>query len=44
MHSIDCIKYNSKSRLKFWCVIADSYNSTPEAHHHYTAKNLKDQW
>jgi hypothetical protein len=30
MHSVDCIEDNSKSGVKFWGVIADSYNSTPE--------------
>jgi hypothetical protein len=44
MHSVDCIEGNSKSRVKFCGDIADSYNSTTEAHHHRTAKNLKDHW
>jgi hypothetical protein len=44
MHFIDCIKINSKSGVKFWGVIADSYNSTTDVHRHYTAKNLKDHW
>jgi hypothetical protein len=42
MHSIDCMKGNSKSGVKFWGVIADSYNNITEAHHHRTVKNLKD--
>jgi hypothetical protein len=44
MHSVNCIKGNSKSRVKFWGVIADSYNSTTKAHHHRAVKNLKDHW
>jgi hypothetical protein len=28
MHSVDCIEGNSKSGVKFWGVIADSYNNT----------------
>jgi hypothetical protein len=44
MHSIDCIECNSKSGVKFWGAIADSYNSTTEAYHHRTVKNLKDHW
>jgi hypothetical protein len=44
MHSIDCIEGNFKSRMKFWGVIADSYNSTIEEHRHCTVKNLKDHW
>ena len=44
MHSVDCIEGNSKSGVKFWGAIADSYNNTTEAHHHHTAKNLKDHW
>jgi hypothetical protein len=44
MHSVDCIEGNSKSEVKFWCVIVDSYNSTTEKHYNHTAKNLKDHW
>jgi hypothetical protein len=44
MHSVDCIEGNSKSGVKFWGAIADFYNSTTEAHHHCTVKNLKDHW
>jgi hypothetical protein len=44
MHSVDCIEGNSKSGVKFWGAIADSYNNNTEAHHHHTAKNLKDHW
>jgi hypothetical protein len=44
MHSVDCIEGNSKSGVKFWGAIADSYNNTTETHHHRTAKNLKDYW
>jgi hypothetical protein len=44
MHFVDCIEYNSKSGVKFWGVIADSYNSTTQTHRHRTAKNLKDHW
>jgi hypothetical protein len=39
MHSIDCIEGNSKSGVKFWGAITDSYNSTTEEH-----KNLKNYW
>jgi hypothetical protein len=42
MHSVDCIEDNSKSGVKFWGAIADSYNSTTEKHRHRTVKNLKD--
>jgi hypothetical protein len=44
MHSVDYIEGNSKSGVKFWCTIANSYNSTTEAHRQRTAKNLKDHW
>jgi hypothetical protein len=44
MHSIDCIEGNSKSGVKFWGAIIDSYNSTTEAHRHRAVKNLKDHW
>jgi hypothetical protein len=44
MHSVDYIEGNSKSRVKFWGAIADSYNSTTEVHLHRTTKNLKDHW
>jgi hypothetical protein len=45
MHSVDCIEGNSKSKVKFWGVIADSYNNNnTEVHHHRTVKNLKDHW
>jgi hypothetical protein len=44
MYSVDCIEGNSKSEVKFWGVIADSYNSTTEVHRHRTTKNLKDHW
>jgi hypothetical protein len=44
MHSVDCIEGNSKYGVKFWGAIADSYNTTTEAHRHRTAKNLKDHW
>jgi hypothetical protein len=40
MHSVDCIEGNSKSGVKFWGVITDSYNNTTEAHHHHTVNNL----
>jgi hypothetical protein len=43
-YSVDCIEGNSKSGVKFYGVIADSYNSTTEAYHHRTTKNLKDHW
>jgi hypothetical protein len=43
MHSVDCIEGNSKSGVKFWGAIADSYNNTTEAHRHCT-KNLKNHW
>jgi hypothetical protein len=42
MHSVNCIKDNFKSGVKFWGVIADSYNNTTEPHRHRTAKNIKD--
>jgi hypothetical protein len=41
---VDCIKSNSKSRVKFWGAIADSYNSTTDEHRQRTVKNLKDHW
>jgi hypothetical protein len=44
MHFVDCIEGNFKSRVKFWGAIADCYNSTTEAYHHRTVKNLKDHW
>jgi hypothetical protein len=44
MHFVDCIEYNSKSRVSFWGVIADFYNNNTEAHRHRTVKNLKDHW
>jgi hypothetical protein len=45
MHSVDCIEGNSKSEVKFWGVIADSYNNNnAEVHYHCTVKNLKDHW
>jgi hypothetical protein len=44
MYFVDCIEDNFKSRVKFWGAIADSYNSTIEAHRHRTVKNLKDHW
>jgi hypothetical protein len=44
MHSVDCIEGNAKSKVKFWGVIADSYNSTIEKHCNRTVKNLKDNW
>jgi hypothetical protein len=44
MYSVDYIEGNSKSGVKFWGVIADSYNTTTEAHYHRTVKNLKDHW
>jgi hypothetical protein len=44
MHSVYCIEGNSKSGVKFWGVIADSYNNTTEVHCHCTVKNLKDHW
>jgi hypothetical protein len=44
MHSIDCIEVNSKSGVKFWGAIADSYNNNTEVHRHCTMKNLKDHW
>jgi hypothetical protein len=44
MHSVDCIKGNTKPGVKFWGVIADTYNSTTDAHRQRTPKNLKDQW
>jgi hypothetical protein len=44
MHSVDCIKSNSKYGVKFWGVIVDCYNNTIEAHRHHTVKNLKDHW
>jgi hypothetical protein len=44
MHFVDCIEGNSKSGVKFWNVIADSYNNNTEAHRHRTVKNLKDHW
>jgi hypothetical protein len=44
MHSVYCIEGNSKSGVKFWGGIADSYNNITEAHRHRIAKNLKDHW
>jgi hypothetical protein len=44
MYFIDCIEGNSKSGVKLWGAIADSYNSTTETHRHRTMKNLKDHW
>jgi hypothetical protein len=44
MHSVDCIEGNSKSGVKFWGAIADSYNNTTEAYRHHTVKNLKEHW
>jgi hypothetical protein len=44
MHSIDYIECNSKSGVKFWGAIADSYSTITEAHCHRTVKNLKDHW
>jgi hypothetical protein len=45
MHSVDCIEGNSKSGVKFWGVIADSYNNNnAEVHRHRTVTNLKDHW
>jgi hypothetical protein len=44
MHSVDCIEGNSKFGMKFWGAIADSYNSTIDAHRQRTVKNLKDHW
>jgi hypothetical protein len=42
MHYVDCIEVNSKSGVKFWGVIADSYNNNTNPHRHCTVKNLKD--
>jgi hypothetical protein len=44
MHSVDYIKGNSKSGVKFRDVIAGYYNSTTEEHRYHTVKNLKDHW
>jgi hypothetical protein len=44
MHSVNCIEGNSKSGVKLWGVIANSYNNTTEKHYHRTVKNLKDYW
>jgi hypothetical protein len=44
MHSVDCIESNSKSRMKFLDVIADSYNNITKIHRHRIAKNLKNHW
>jgi hypothetical protein len=44
MHSVDCIERNIKSGVKFWGVIANSYNSTTNPHHQRIPKNLKDDW
>jgi hypothetical protein len=44
MYFVDCIEGNSKSGVKLWGAIADSYNSTTETHRHRTMKNLKDHW
>jgi hypothetical protein len=44
MHSVNCIEGNSKSEVKFWGVIADSYNNTTDAYHYRIVKNLKDYW
>jgi hypothetical protein len=44
MHSVDCIETNFKFGVKFWSVIADSYNSTTEVYRHHTVKNIKDNW
>jgi hypothetical protein len=42
MHSVYYIEDNHKSKVKFWGVITDSYNSTTETYRHRTTKNLKD--
>jgi hypothetical protein len=42
MHSMNCIKGNSKSDMKLWGAIDESYNNTTDVHHQRTAKNLKD--
>jgi hypothetical protein len=44
MHSVYCIEGNSKSRVKFWGVVANFYNNNTEAHRHCTVKNLKNHW
>jgi hypothetical protein len=44
MHSVNCIEDNSKSGIKFWGAITDSYNNNTKMHHHHTVKNLKDHW
>jgi hypothetical protein len=44
MHFVDCIEGNAKPRVKFWGVIADTYNSTTDLHHQQTPKNLKNHW
>jgi hypothetical protein len=42
VHYMDCINGNAKPGVKFWGAIADTYNSTTDAHHQRTLKNLKD--
>jgi hypothetical protein len=44
MHFVDCTEGNSKSEVKFWGAIANSYNSATKAHRHHTVKNVKDHW
>jgi hypothetical protein len=44
MHSVNCIEGNTKSRAKFWGVIANSYNSTTDPHCQRTPKNLNNHW
>jgi hypothetical protein len=44
MHSVDCIEGNAKLEVMFWGDIADTYNSTTDAHRQQTLKNLKDHW
>jgi hypothetical protein len=42
MHSVDCVEGNAKPGVKFWGAIADTYNSTTDAHRQRTPNNLKD--
>jgi hypothetical protein len=44
MYSLDFIEGNIKLGVKFYDVIADTYNNTTESHHQRTLKNLKDHW
>jgi hypothetical protein len=44
MHYVDCVEGNAKPGAKCWGAIADTYNSTTDAHCQQTLKNLKGHW